>query len=121
MFKTKAKVAYYKQYCVAYVDRNIADYYRSLIPKYYYVQPPKYKPHITIVRLGLEHAKLNWGYLDGCLIDVYYDTQIINKPPYWFLDVFSEEIANIRKKLGLKELRTGFDCYHLTIGNNKNG
>lgn len=39
---------------VVLIDDNLGCYYRSLIPKYLNVKPPRYSTHITIVRKGVE-------------------------------------------------------------------
>lgn len=104
------------------IDGDIGRYYRSLIPKYHYVQPPMYKPHITVVRLGRESPSNMelWGKHEGESIHFQYSGEVHFDKQYYYLDAYSEQIGKIREELGLPYFRTGFDSYHITIGNVKN-
>jgi hypothetical protein len=113
---------------VAWVDQGIADFYRSLIPKYYFVQPQKYPAHITVVRLRLESAKNMeaWNKYEGEEVSIQYGNEIGFDGIYYYLNVMSDRIGDIREELGLPRFRfgdLGADrcCYHITIGNCKNG
>ena len=122
MFYTFGRIRYYRDYCVAYIDRGLIDYYRSLIPKTHYVQPQKYPPHITIVRQKIEASpkKENWGKYEGMEIILYYDNRICyNYDLYYWLNAKSPQIEAIRIELGLPVYRVPFNSYHITIGNKK--
>jgi hypothetical protein len=113
---------------VAWVDQGIADFYRSLIPKYYFVQPQKYPAHITVVRLSKESAKNMevWNKYEGEEVPIQYGNEIGFDGIYYYLNVMSDRIGAIREELGLPRFRfgdLGADrcCYHITIGNCKNG
>lgn len=120
MFKTIATIKAYPTWLVAYVDKNIADYYRSLIPKYVGVKPPKYNPHVTIVRKSIEKVEKQLNKYDGESVSIEYSGEIKCGGSYYWLDCYSVDIENIRKELGLLEFRAGFDRFHITIGNTKN-
>ena len=101
---------------------DFTKYYRALLPKYLMVQPPKYKPHISVVRLNIEKPIniLEWGKHAGRRIDIKYDSTIKNRGVYYYIQAYSEQIGIIRRDLGLSTYRNGFYSYHITIGNTKN-
>jgi hypothetical protein len=122
MFQVKAKVQYYRDTCKAWLDRSFGDYYYSLIPKYKCASPQKYPAHVTIVRnkaTDIVTDRTYWGYRDGDLIDIQYDGVIQYGPVYFWIDAYSDEIADIRMKLGLPIYRGDFTAYHITVGNKK--
>lgn len=111
---------------VIWIDQGIADFYRKLIPKYYYAQPQMYPTHITVVRTKLENAKNMdvWGKYEGEIIPFTYYNNIGWDGTYFYLNVQSELIGEIREELGLPRFRFGDlgsdkKCYHITIGNCK--
>lgn len=120
-FSSSGILVYYNDYCVAYVDKEIARYYLSLIPKYYYVQPQAYPPHITIVRRRIEVPPNQeyWRKYHGQSIDIQYEPGIKTDGTYFFLDAYSNDVSKIRKELGLPQYRDGFKCYYITVGNIK--
>jgi hypothetical protein len=113
---------------VVEIDRGIVDFYISLIPKYYNVKPQKYMPHITVIRTGKE-TPVNmqfWGNYEGQNIKFYYDNNIQTDGTYFWLNVQSDDIAKIRKELGLPHYRDDRNFggnlhkeYHITIANIK--
>lgn len=112
---------------VVWADQGIADLYRKLIPKYYYAQPQMYPAHITVVRLKLETAKNMdvWAKYDGEEVSFQYDNEVRFDGTYFYLNVQSDRIGDIREELGLPRFRFGDlgsdkKCYHITIGNVKN-
>ncbi len=128
IYSSTAIVKYENDKVYALVDQQISDYYRSLIPKYIYVQPQKYKAHITIVRSGKERAPniIFWGKYEGLIINFKYDSAIKSDSLYFWLNVFSDDIGDIREELGLEKFRndlafggTQRTSYHITIGNKK--
>lgn len=110
---------------VIWVDQGIAEYYRKMIPKYYYVQPQMYKAHITVVRTNKENPTIAvWNKYNGEEISFKYDNQIRTDGTYWYLNAYSEKIGDIREELGLPRFRFGElgaerSSYHITIGNVK--
>jgi len=123
MFVTQGRVHYYDDYCVAYIDKNIGVYYRRLLPRAWYVQPPAYPPHATVIRKGIEVApsgEKNWGKYQDMLVPIYYLEGVESGGPYFWLTAFSPQLNVIRQELGLHPYRFPFDCSHITIGNIKN-
>lgn len=114
---SQAIIKCYREYCVAYVDPEIGNYYYSLIPKYKPKQRQKYPAHITIVRLGAEQAS-NFHKYDGLVVECQYLPIILECDLYYFLPAYSDTIGNIREDLGLSRFRFG-DSYHITVGNKK--
>lgn len=113
---------------VVWVDQEISNLYRKLIPKYYYAQPQLYNAHITVVRLRLETAKNMdvWNRYNLETVPFIYDTEVHFDGTYFYLNVQSEKIGDIREELGLPRFRFGElgadkRCYHISIGNVKNG
>lgn len=127
MYKSAGALQYNDQFrAVVWVDRGIADYYFNLIPKYYYAQRQKYHPHITVVRPKYEVVKNKklWNKYNGEVIEYTYDGMIHFDGTYFYLNVYSDRIGNIREELGLPRFRfndlgSKKRCYHITIGNIK--
>lgn len=121
MFKGVARLEYYTNYAIAWTDRQIGEYYYSLLPKYLHVQRQKEHSHITVCRKDIETPDYTyWRYREREVIEFTYDGILYHDDLYVWLDVYSEEIGEIREMLGLSRMRDGFDCYHLTIANLKN-
>lgn len=120
MYKITGKIEVRPRSIVANIDKELVRYYRCLVPKYYYIQSPKYHPHVTLVRSG--ELELITKKFSGT-VDIYYSPVIYYKEPYFWLNCWSEEIGNIREELGLKRYRFEDEnpSYHITIGNIKNG
>ena len=120
MIQGRAILKYYSSWCIAYVDKAFGDYYFALAPRYWNLQRPKEQAHITIVRKDIETPTYNnWGFRDGKDILFEYEPIIKTDELYAWIDVFSDEIGNLREVLGLPRFRKGFDRYHLTVGNFK--
>lgn len=129
MFESKAIVRYGPDIrVIAEIDQAISDYYRSLIPKYYYAAGQRYKSHITIVRTKKETpTNLQfWGKHEGRVITFQYDSYIHFEGKYFWLNCYSDEIGEIREELGLPKFRDDRafggllrNEYHITIANIK--
>lgn len=128
MFESEATVRYGPGIrVIAEVDQGISDFYRSLIPKYYYANPQKYRAHITIVRTNKEFPLMdNWGKHEGKKILFQYDSYIHFDGLIFWLDAYSKDIGRIRQELGLPEYRDDRayngvlrDAYHISIANIK--
>ena len=113
---------------VALIDEAICQYYRALIPKYYYPRPPMHKPHITVVRLKKE-MPINlefWNKYEGKEISFSYSPLVNFSGKYFWLDAQSQEIGDIREELGMSRYRDDgiyqgkvYNSYHITIANVK--
>lgn len=108
-------VEYRASSVVLLIDREIIRYYRSLIPKYYRINPQKHYPHITIIRAFEKPLKIFKNYET---MDFEYDGIIHFKDPYFFINAFSYDIGEYRSLCGLSKFRFG-NCYHFTLGNIK--
>lgn len=124
MYTGYATLQYFNNYAVAWADPAIGNYYFSLLPRYLKIQGlqrPQNPAHITVARRNIEKPCYdNWKYRDGEEIEFQYDGMLWRDELYVWLDVWSDEIAEIREKLGLPRIRETFECYHLTIANFKN-
>lgn len=127
VFKTRGVLTYGPGMKAAVrVDQEIANYYKALIPRCKQVQPQKYKAHVTVVRTGIDqvvnHAA--WKKHEGEVVEILYDNHIHFDGRYYYLDVWSTRIGDLREELGLSRYRTtlagqSLECYHLTVGNVK--
>lgn len=111
---------------VVWVDQDISNLYRKLIPKYYYPQPQMYNAHITVVRTSKESVKdlSSWNKYNGEIISFEYERYVNFDGIYFYLNVFSDRIGEIRQELGLPRFRFGElgsakGCYHISIANCK--
>lgn len=109
-------------WAIVRVDPEITRLLRWWVQKEYFVdlnQQP-WEPHITIVRGEMPRANREaWGKYAGELVTFEY-AQNPRKTKggkndqgwFWFVDVYSERIQEIRAELGLKT----FHHSHLTFG-----
>jgi hypothetical protein len=104
-----------------YLPKEFGRYYHSMIPKELDVNPQAYDPHITVVRTGVEFPPNMdaWGKYEGEKVDFVYDPAHKTDGLYWFLNVESDRIGDIREELGLPRYRKDNKGYHITIGNTK--
>lgn len=121
LFEAEARLQYYSDYCVAYVDQGIVDFYRSLIPKAYRPKPQMWPAHITVSRKNIEKPKRLdvWKKYDGQSVKFTYSNEIHSDGLYYWLNVWSDSIGRIREELGLSFYREPFTVFHLTLGNMK--
>lgn len=116
----KAKIEYFENWCVAWMDKGLSLYYYSLIPKYYYANRQKYQTHITVVRKDVEKADMvSWRKYDGKVIKVTYSPVIQYSDRYFWLDAWSDDLIRLREELGLPGVRPPFKAFHITVGNRK--
>lgn len=125
-YDSTGTLRYEKDKAVVLVDFDIANLYRSLIPKYYNVQAQKYRPHVTVVRSRIDIVKNRdlWKKYEGKKINFSYSNVVNFDGTYFYLDAQSDQIGDIREELGLPRFRTNElgasrGCYHITIGNAK--
>jgi len=121
-FKITGRMHYYSKWAVAYVDQQIAEYYRALVPKAFYIQPQRYPAHVTVVRFGMEnpvHKEEFWNKYQDEQIEIEYENIVETDGLYFWLSAWSPRIAEIRSELGLEEQRDHFKSYHITVGNVK--
>jgi len=107
------------------IEDDLAEYYRSLIPKYYKVNRPKYPPHITVVRNEEIINKEAWKKYEGKEVEFQYSPIIQRGTVFWWLNAYCDFLLELREELGLppyNDLTKPPDkksCFHLTIGNMK--
>jgi hypothetical protein len=131
LFQSKGILRYSKTENAGYklvveIDPAISKFYRSLIPKYIKIQPQKYAPHISVVRKSYELDLSCWMSREGFAVSFFYCNVIRNCERYYWIDVFSIELEEIRKELGLPLHSRFIDppkeyihCFHITLGNIK--
>lgn len=97
---------------------EMSDYYQWLLEKQYgqclRLQKPMFNLHVTVVRpqeVDLNHPL--WKKYEGNQLTVKYDHEGLERHwDFWSLNVYSNELNDIRRELGL---RTDFRL-HITIG-----
>lgn len=103
------------------VDKGLADFYRSLIPKSVNLQPQRYAPHITVAR----HDNVSVTFDLSEYVEFEYSNYIFNNHMYYWLEVRSELLKQIRRQLDLPLLSEltkspdGKHDFHITLGNLK--
>lgn len=104
------------------IDGDLAKYYRSLLPKYVEIQSQAYKPHVTVVRTGIENPTnpAAWKKHEGEKVPFMYEGRVYYDSPYFYLKARSDRLEDIREELGLERVRPGYKDFHITIGNTKN-
>ncbi len=90
---------------VVNVEQDLADYYRSLIPRWIPNNRGRYRAHITVIREVKEKIEPEfiqfWGKYEGEIINFFYNPIIQQDDNYFWLDVYSQRLEEIRKELGL--------------------
>jgi hypothetical protein len=110
------------------VDQELSNYYRSLIPKYFSVNRPRWAAHVTVVRDTKEQVVIRdtWGKYEGEEVTFIYDPVIKCGKIYYWLNVLCLRLETIRKELGLP-CTSIYTCppegfskfFHCTIANCK--
>jgi hypothetical protein len=118
-FSLKGQIKYYNTWVLAWLPKELDSYYRSLLPKAWYVRPPMNPPHVSIVRVFEEPDRARWGEFEGqdIVVDVFPEIQTDGL--YFWLDCLSDEVGFVRRTLGLSAFRPDYNCYHITVGNLK--
>jgi hypothetical protein len=120
MFTSRGIIKYVEaQVYMECVDKQIALYYRSLIPRNVTLNVPRYAPHITIVRNEPLNDVANWGYYKDQEFEFSYSGNIEHNDTYWWLPVECKIAIEIRKSLKLNEWPPWENGFHMTIGNTK--
>jgi hypothetical protein len=128
MFVDKGKIHYDDTdglWVTLYVSQDLAEFYRRLIPPYLKVMRPRYKAHATVVRGNFDKpGKIRyWGDHEGEEVEFLYDPYPLNGNGYYWLNVWSKRLEEIRSELGLfnvskyPAIPPGYDkTFHITIG-----
>jgi hypothetical protein len=124
-FSSIGILRYREDNLVVDVDYGIVDLARALVPKATYLNRQRYAPHISVVRHEKPIILKNWGKHENAEVEFKYSTYIYNDEKYYWLQVLSPALNNIRVELGLSMFSKwskppdGQDCFHITIGNTK--
>ena len=130
MFTSKGQLKYSKiedKYkLIVSVDEEIVRYYRSLIPKWFKVNPQMHRAHISVVRNEVPPKMEFWGKYEGEIIEFCYESIIRQGSVYWWLNVFCKRLEEIRLELGLPVSspytlppEEFTKCWHISLGNQK--
>ena len=129
MFLAQGKLRYGNTNVVLDIDQGIVSYYRKLLPKSisHYLQSQMYDAHISVVRKEIVKPRMEfWGKYEGETIDFCYSNEVRNSEVYYWLDVWSLRLEEIREELGLPneslfiKPKDGFKkTFHITLGNFK--
>jgi hypothetical protein len=128
VFQSTGTLRYSADYrLVVEVCDGLAAYYRSMIPKCYPVQRPRWDAHITVVRSMKETPPITalWGKYEGETVTFNYEPEIRIDKTYYWLNVWCDRLAKIRTELGLppKSRWTmppdAHECFHVTVANRK--
>jgi len=117
-FSSIGILRYREDNLVVDVDSGIVDLARALVPKATY-------PHVSVVRYEKPIILKNWGKHENAEVEFKYSTYVYNDEKYYWLQVLSPGLNNIRVELGLSMFSKwskppdGHDCFHITIGNTK--
>lgn len=127
MFSSIGKLIYsenpYK--LIVEVDDEIGRYYRSFIPKPVNIKRPLYPSHISVIRNEIPILPSYWKRYHNQEIKFDYEHYIYNGPIYYWLNIFSVTLEDIRDELGLDTTSQytkspdGRHKFHITIGNTK--
>ena len=104
------------------IDPGITDFYRALVPKTVRLNRQKFAPHITVLREATLPLPA-WGTYEGGAVVFDYLPEIRVGEVYFWLEVYSERLGDIREELGLPRIGPGArppdekDCFHTTLGN----
>lgn len=123
MHTSKGKLRYFSYdsgKLILEIDKNIVDYYYSLIPPWLPKQRQKFFAKITVVRTNVEKPNLKYWYkYQGEIVDFNYSGIIHEDNNYYFLQAYSTRLNNIRMELGLPAYRKPWKHFHITIANRK--
>lgn len=128
MFKSAGKLQYsinpYK--LIVEVDSELSNYYRAFIPPSIGINKPMFPPHISVVRNEMPSNLKAWNKYPDRFIIFEYEPEIYNDELYYWLNVYSKDLEEIRAELGLPPTSEitrspdGRHKFHITIGNLKN-
>lgn len=103
-FESTGQLQYSKDWrLVLRVDQDLADYYRSLIPKWMPCQRPRWAAHITVVRQEKEIPvnKQYWWKYNKEPVNFFYIPHIHHGKVYYWINVYCKRLEEIRLELGL--------------------
>lgn len=121
MFASTGTLQYFgKDKLILQIDRDLVDYYFSLIPKYMPKQRQKFFAKITVVRTNVEKPDPRyWRKYQGERVKFSYDPYIFVDNDYYLLKAYSDRLCAIRRELGLPSYRYPYMFFHITLANKK--
>lgn len=103
-----------------FVDQGLADYYCWLLPRYIDARPQRHPAHVTVFRTGLDMADEDaWGRHEGEIVPFTYDGRVLRHDGYFYLEVESVRLDEVRIELGLPRHFDPVKGHHITIGNDR--
>lgn len=122
MFKSTGKIIYKENpyNVIVLIDKEICRYYRSLLPKYFFIRPQMYDPHISVVRKKIPRNLTLWKKHENEIVEFTYSHEIQTDGKYYWLSVWSDPLNQIRTELDvdISDYRDKI-LFHITIGNCK--
>ena len=127
-YESTGQLQYSKDWrLVLRVDQGLADYYRSLIPKWTPCQRPRWPAHVTIVRQEKETPvnKQFWWRYNNERVKFLYSPIVHQGKVYYWLNVYCNRLEEIRIELGMPchsqhTQPEGFrKSFHVTVANMK--
>ena len=105
------------------IDEDFQRYYLNQIPKYLLPRKTKFKPHISVIRneTNIDLSNLNFKQVKYSYIPIINYDDV-----YFWISVFSLDLACIRMKVGLTPTKIGVtfspnknSSFRITIANKK--
>jgi hypothetical protein len=130
LYKSSGTLKYYRDpfKCIVEVSQDLADFYKSLIPKVHKVNRQGWPAHISVVRNRNppEFDISVWGKYENEIVEFEYDPVVYWDEKYWWINCYSRRLEEIRKELKVLDnyeyikLPSGYyKRWHITIGNSK--
>jgi len=100
-------------------------YYKQILGQNIRVNKQKYATHISVVRKEIPPLMEHWGKYEGKQIEFAYEHHLYNDATYYWLNVWCQELEEIRKELGCRPTSAftrgpdGAHRFHATIANIK--
>lgn len=120
---SKSFVHGYGHRLVLTIDDEIVRYARSLVPKWMGMKTTRYAPHVSVVRHEIVDES-KWNLVQESVVSFIYSSEAKLNDVYCWIDVWSDQLVEIRRGLGLSDSRKivdGVGVFHVTIGNFKDG
>ena len=102
------------------LDEDFGDYYRWFLPKSLHFNLPMYSPHITVAR---DFPILE--PFEPYVVSFEYDPHTEIRPPYIWLNVWSDDLAAVRTRINYPvhpfylDPPEGYGPFHISLGNMK--
>ncbi|WP_407305669.1 hypothetical protein [Acinetobacter sp.] len=113
---TVGKLWHHADWLLLNVDDEITRYYASIIKQRFSIDlhwKSKWGAHVSVIRGEALPNPEKWGRDEGREIKIYYTHQVYTNADHWWVNVISEELADIRTSYGLPPEKKFF---HLTVG-----